>query len=457
MTKTLETQENRSNSTPQLRLRAELLRGGVAGVLIRAGAVLAGLIASVTLARLLGPETYGIYAFVFSLITLIGLPVKMGLPTLILRETARADQANDGALMNGIWRWADRAIALMASLVLGATGLYLWLVSGTETPHMQALLWALPLVPLIGWAQARSSAIRGLRRVALGTAPDKIVRPILLAVVVALAVWTLSVPLSAAQVFAIHGGVAVVALLLASVIRKRTAPNHVSAQTPRTKPRAWIAAILPLAGIAGLQEISHNTDILMLGALATDADVGLYRVVLSLANVAVFGLTTVNLVMQPYFARAWSAGDHRALQRLAAAGARVSALATLPGVALFWVGGTWLLTLVYGDTYAAGYKALVILSIGQCVNALFATNGTLLTMSGKEWVVLSGLIASTLVNVALNWLLIPTHGIEGAAMATGVSIIIWNLSLWGVAWVLLRIDSSPLGIFRTPPASFGKE
>jgi O-antigen/teichoic acid export membrane protein len=109
----------------QLSLKAQLLQGGLGGLLVRAGAILSGLIASVTLSRLLGPETFGVYTFVFSLITLIGLPVHMGLPTLILRETARADKADDASSMHVIWRWSDRAIALMAVLVLSGTGLRL--------------------------------------------------------------------------------------------------------------------------------------------------------------------------------------------------------------------------------------------------------------------------------------------------------------------------------------------
>ena len=308
---------------PQRSLRVQLLRGGVSGLIVRACAVLAGLISSIVLARFLGPETYGVYAFVFSLITLFGLPVKMGLPTLILRETARADQAADGALMNGIWRWSDRTMAVMAAAVLGISGLYIWLVSGLESPRMKALLCALPLVPLIGWSEARAAAIRGLRRVALGVTPDKILRPLLLAGAVVTVSWLSSTPLSAAQVYLLHCGVAVVALAVAHGIAIRIRPHHPGAETPRTTPRAWIAAIVPLSALAGLQVVSHNTDILMLGTLASDGQVGIYRVALSAANIGLFGLTTINLVLQPYFARACGAGEHGQLQRLATAGAGI--------------------------------------------------------------------------------------------------------------------------------------
>jgi O-antigen/teichoic acid export membrane protein len=434
-------------------LRAQLLRGGVAGLLVRAGSVLAGVIASVALARVLGPEKFGIYAFVLSLITLLGLPVKMGLPTLIVRETARADQAADGALMLGIWRWSDRAMALMAAAVLALSGAYVWLVAGLESPRMIALLCALPLVPLIGLAEARGAAIRGLRRVALGTAPDKILRPLLLAGAVAAVGWVSAVPPSAAQVYLIHCGVAIITVGVANAIATRIRPQHPGSKTPRTIPRAWIAAILPLSALAGLQMISHNTDILMLGTLASDTEAGLYRVALSGANIALFGLTTINLVLQPYFAQSCSEGDHRQLQRLAAAGARFSLLLSLPFLAVFWFGGTWLLSLIYGEAYAGAFWALILLCLGQTVNAFFGSVGNLLTMSGREWIAVSGLVLSTLVNVGLNWLLIPRYGIEGAAFATGLSIAAWNIALWYATWVTLRIDSSPLGLRRSPPAT----
>ncbi|MEM0984857.1 MAG: oligosaccharide flippase family protein [Pseudomonadota bacterium] len=434
-------------------LRAQLLRGGISGLLVRAGAILAGLVASVVLARVMGPETYGVYAFVFSLISLLGLPVKMGLPTLILRETARADQAADGALMRGIWRWSDRAMVLMAAAVLGLSGAYVWLVAGLDSPRMIALLCALPLVPLIGLAEARGAAIRGLRRVALGSAPDKILRPLLLAGAVAAVGWVWVVPLTAADVYLLHCGVAVVTVIVASVIVTRIRPAHPGAESPRAMPRAWIAAILPLSALAGLQVVNHNTDILMLGSLAIDAEVGLYRVALSGASIALFGLTTINLVMQPYFARACGAGNHRQLQRLATVGARLSLMGALPFLALFWFGGGWLLNMIYGEAYTGAFWALILLCFGQVVSAFFGSAGNLLTMSGREWIAAGGLLLSTLVNVGLNWLLIPRHGIEGAAIATGISIAVWNIALWSAAWTTLRVDSSPIGLRRSPPAN----
>lgn len=428
-------------------LRAQLLRGGVAGFFLRAGSILASLLLTVTLARVLGPENYGVYVFVFSLITVLSLPVKMGLPTLILRETARADQAGDGALMFGIWRWSDQAMCVMNFGILLAVVVYLLFADyPADSTRISSLLWALPLIPLIAFAEAKSAAVRGLRWLFLGGAPDKIVRPVLLSGAV-LFLYPLSpIQFDAKQVYILHAFVAGLTLGLIWWILARIKPSISGFETPSRRTRSWIAAILPLAAIAGLQMVSHNTDILMLGWLASDKEVGIYRVAWSGANIALFGLITANLVLQPYFARAWQAGDASRMQKLATVGARLSTATALPVLIVFWLGGTWLLTLVFGDEYTGAFYALMVLCLSQTVSALFGSVGNLLTMAGREKVALAGLALSTTVNVALNWFLIPLYGIEGAALATGISIAVWNVLLWIAAWSLMGIDSSLLGL-----------
>lgn len=449
---------SRFRTKPDENFRTQLLRGGIAGLFIRICVVLSGLISSIALTRLLGPETFGIYAFVFSIITLLSLPIRMGLPTLVLRETARADQSDDGGLLKGIWQWSDRAIAIVGLIVVTGCALFIWFVTGVETPQNMALLAALPLMPIFAWAEVRAAAIRGLRRVAIGHVPDRILQPLLLAAIATLAThFWFETTLTAAQVYLLHLAVSIFTLSIATLLRKKLRPDHKGFDVPKHKTGQWVSAALPLSAIMGLQFVSQNTDILMIGAMATNVDVGLYRVALSGANIVLFGLTTVNLVLQPYFARAWSANDHRRLQSLATIGARVSLASALPAILLFWFGGPWLLKLVFGSEFGGAFTPLIYLCLGQLISALFGSVGNLLTMSGKEWVAMWGLVASTVVNVVLNWFLIPIYGIEGAAIATSISIVAWNIGLWVAAWVTIRIDSSPFGIARTPPVSLNAE
>ena len=91
----------------------------------------------------------------------------------------------------------------------------------------------------------------------------------------------------------------------------------------------------------------------------------------------------------------------------------------------------------------------MILSIAQLVNGFFGIVWPLLVMTGHERNGVYGLLAASLLNVPLNALLIPPYGVVGAAIATGISIIVWNLLFWFTVHRKLGIDGSILGLLRS--------
>jgi len=65
----------------------------------------------------------------------------------------------------------------------------------------------------------------------------------------------------------------------------------------------------------------------------------------------------------------------------------------------------------------------------------------LLNMTGNESVMARGLALAAALNVIMNLVLIPLFGIVGAALATALSITIFNLMMWNAAMRLLRINT----------------
>jgi O-antigen/teichoic acid export membrane protein len=49
-------------------------------------------------------------------------------------------------------------------------------------------------------------------------------------------------------------------------------------------------------------------------------------------------------------------------------------------------------------------------------------------MTGKEKVFQNIILAATALNIALNAVLIPRYGINGAAVANMIALVFWNLS-----------------------------
>jgi len=70
-------------------LRFRLAWEALGSFALKATNALVGFLTTVLLARMLGAQGYGIYAYALSLITLLALPVAAGLPKLLIRETSQ--------------------------------------------------------------------------------------------------------------------------------------------------------------------------------------------------------------------------------------------------------------------------------------------------------------------------------------------------------------------------------
>ena len=117
------------------------------------------------------------------------------------------------------------------------------------------------------------------------------------------------------------------------------------------------------------------------------------------------------------------------------------------GVILF---GRFLLGL-FGAEFTSGYGALVILLVGQLINSLAGPVGFLMTMTGHQKEVSFVTVICFLLNVLLNVALIPIWGMHGAAVATAVTIILFNLVLYILVQRHIHVDPTVLSFFRPKP------
>jgi O-antigen/teichoic acid export membrane protein len=93
------------------------------------------------------------------------------------------------------------------------------------------------------------------------------------------------------------------------------------------------------------------------------------------------------------------------------------------GVALFTREAIQLLA---NPAYAASAAVVGILSLGVLANGLSSIAGTGLALARKSAPITMAVFIAALVNIALNFLLIPWFGISGAAWAAGVSWIVYT-------------------------------
>lgn len=423
-------------------LRVQLITGVIGSMGLKGLNALLMLGVAIMLARVLGPEGYGVYAFALSVVGLLSLPATMGLPTLLVREVAKYHLQEDWARLNGILRRANQAALLLSVLLALLTGLLMALFgSRHEVIRGGAIAWALVLVPLTALGDLRGAALRGLRHVVQGEIPAMVIRPGLLLLVTACGIsfWTLT----PTRAIGVNVGAAAAAFVIGAILMWRAMPGPVRAADPAYETGAWARSVLPLSLIAGLQAIQGHTATVMVGLLNTSADVGTYRVTAQVAGLAAFTLVAINAAIAPHIVRLYHASQIIRLERLVRWSARLILVVALPIALTFVLFGRQILSGFFGEAYGAGHVALAILSIGHVVGAAMGPLALLLKMTGRERTALAAMGAGAAVNVLLNLILIPRFGIEGAAAAGLMSVILSMAILYRQAAKQLRIRPGP--------------
>lgn len=418
-------------------LRTQLIRGGVASLFMKAAQLTLSFLVVVVWVRVLGPESYGTYSFALAIIILSAIPAQVGIPQLIVRETARTQAESNWALMRGLWRWGNLAVAFFSFLSFCAVMLALHFLEFAESSQqISTLIIGVVLIPLIALANVRDACLRGLRRVVLGQFTDSILRPILLLVVIG--VWVVigdsNATLSASRAMTLHVITVGIAFVFGIWLLRKYQPTELA---PHLKPqydfRKWFKAVIPLGLIGGIQVVNNQIDIVMVGIYRPEEEVGLYKAVSQLAILVLFAFQAFNQVLQPFFARLYASGDNRKINSLLNKALLAILAFSLPIIAIYAFFGKFILATFFGDYFESGSLVLVILSIGLVFKSFYGISATSLNMTGSESLVFIIGAVSVVMNIFLNFLLIPLYGIEGAASSSAITFFTLGALGFGIA------------------------
>jgi O-antigen/teichoic acid export membrane protein len=89
--------------------------------------------------------------------------------------------------------------------------------------------------------------------------------------------------------------------------------------------------------------------------------------------------------------------------------------------------GKPVLSLLFGEQFTRAYPAVILLALGQFVNSISGSTGIFLNMTGHERALQNIMLAAAGLNIALALVLIPRFGVEGAAFASMLTTVSWNV------------------------------
>lgn len=422
---------------------ARVASGGLLLNVFNTGATVLG---TALLARVMDLAAFGVYSWVVATVALLTVPAILGVDRLLVRDTAVYLARGAYGHVRGLLKRSAQLVTI-SCLLIAAGGVAIALLAGRAASQGTVLALAIGIIalPMLAYGRVAQSALMGIQRIVLAQVPDLLVRPaaLLLMAFVAFAAGT---RLDGAQAVLLFTVSCALSAVLVVAFARRGVRASVPAAQPEFDTRRWLLAAFALALVSGGQLVNSQLGTVMLGLLDKPEAAGLYAVAQRGALLIAFPLMAVGAALAPTAARLWAAGQITQLQRLVTLGGRGILLAAVPIALAFILFGDDLLRLVFGASFSAAGGALVVLSLGQLVNAATGSVATLLVMSGNTWRAGAGMAAGILLNLVLAVLLIPTLHSVGAAAAASVGLGVSNLILVVITRRRLGIDSTALGL-----------
>jgi len=408
----------------------------------------------VIMARWMGEYQYGVFVVVWVGSIIMGGFACLGVEIAVLRFVPEYRERGENDLLRGVI-FGSGVQGLATSTVfalVGFAGLYAF-GDHISSIYLVPLYLGAVTLPMLALGEIQEGVARSFNWANLALWPTYIVRPLLIIVFMGGAL------LFGAPVNAVTAMAAVVAASYVTTVgqffRLRSAVGKTVPPGPRRyRPWLWISVAVPIFVVEGFFNLLTNVDILIVGRLMQPEKVAVYFAAVKTMALVHFVYFSVRAGSAQRFSQYYAAGDDARLSAFVRDTLHWTFWPSLAMVAVLMIAGRFLLAL-FGPIFVTGYPVLFILSAGLLLRASIGPAESLLIMAGQQGITAVVYVATFLLNVSLNFALIPHFGIEGAAVATAIALAAETLLLWVLVLGRLSINCSILAAHKAPAGAVG--
>ena len=388
-------------------------------ILLRVGIPLLSVLLLLVLARKLGTEGMGRYVLVYSLLEVFNTIGPLGLYAVITREGSRDHSALESILANAITMGAVASVLMTLAMI--ATGMILDYDAQTQTALIILSLAVLPYT-VGNFLEGASVALEKMNFIARATLLE----------------YALKIGIGTSLLLAGHGlesvlVVAVAGRIAGAILNARLLKREnirIRFGYEQETFRKLVRLIPTFLFISIFSTLYWRIDILMLSSMRSIDDVGLYGAAYRIFNFALMVPVSLSLALYPQITSLMQQ-DHERLIKLGRIATRYMFAFTLPLAVGITLTGEHVLVLLFGKDFQSATTTVCVLAWALVPYGVVRYNGYLLLASDRQNMDLLINIIMSMLNILLNFLLIPTYGPLGAAIATLCSIVIY-LTLQGL-------------------------
>jgi O-antigen/teichoic acid export membrane protein len=419
-------------------------------LIIRCGGAGLAYATQVLLARLLGQTEYGVFALVWVWILVLGHLTPMGFSQSVCRFAPHYHARKEQELLRGFLQTGALVVAFFACATALLGGALLWFAAPLfDNIYLLPLTLALLTFPLFALQDYVENVARAFNWTITAIAPPFLIRNGLV-VVGLLTAFLVDIPMTAGLAVSITFGAVLVSLLVQTAMVWHRLRKQLPLGAKEHRVREWFRTALPLVFVDGTLVLLTNADVLILSLFVEPAIVGIYFAATRIIQIVGFVQYAATVATAQKFTALNAMGDHAALATLANTTTRLTLLVSASAAVGIYLISPFLLAL-FGEGYDTGLPALAVLMLGLIIQAAAGPGEDLLNMLGHERACATVYVVSLVINVVLNFALIPSFGILGAAFATTIAMGIRSLTL---TWLVQqKLDLNILFSFRRTEAT----
>ncbi len=413
----------------------EILTGTAWAMASRIGSTGLALISSVMITRLYGAEAMGILALVTSILSIATVLTVLGTSTSILRLIPEHIIKYSPTSAFKVYRKVQYLVA-GASLITGTT---LYILSGHiaegifKKPHLQGIVAAAAAFILFKSIMLlNQQAVRGLKLIRTYSLLQLLPALGLVIFLVIGLRWKSPNTPAYAQLFAWSVTGILGAIIMDRAFRRRMEPSDPVHHMPI---RSILNISLPMLMTASMNIVISQTGIIILGMHRPATEVGYYAVAVRLASLTSVMLAAINTMSAPTFSQLYHSNKIPELLRIARKCSKLVFCVSAPILIFLLIFGRPILSIFKPD-FVSAYYTMVILVLGQFVNATSGATGLFMNMTGNQKKMRNYISIAAILNVALNLMFTPRWGATGTAIASLASTTLWNVS--GLVFIKLR-------------------
>ncbi len=401
-------------------------------LMVRIGSAGIGIVLQVLIARYYGANTLGNLFLALGLAAVLSTILTAGFPWIIAPVVARSEADFNPGLLRAFLQTAQKHLAACSVAIAVPAGVLIWFLPNLGNDLRWALLFAVITAPVYAVMRINGGLANARKRFVMANGPELLLRPLLLATFVGLAL-VISLPMDAAVILAFNLAISfVLACWMGLVMHHQSAINllQVKNHTPvaREQRLQWRNLAFPMVFATLFVNLFADLDILMIGSIMPARETGIFGVSIKITFLMAFAIQVVHQVMLRDASDAHLLDNRQALQETVRNANRFAVTITLCAFVFLLLFGPYVLA-VFGPEFKEGYVAVVGLMIAQVIRAAAGPAIQVLMISGNQRSSIPVYISSIALLFVSNVLFVPFFGFAGAAAAVICTTLFWTISL----------------------------